>query len=79
MVGSAVARGGVSQVFGQPAYQRTLPTRGRESFIYLSFLRDAGWYFIGGTSEGAPQWADTTVSGLRRPAGLGSRDRLRIV
>ena len=69
--------GGVSQVFGQPAYQRTLPRtiqgtlaghRGMPDvswiadpcqgiLIYLSFLPDAGWYFIGGTSEGAPQWA----------------------
>ena len=71
--------GGISQVFGEPLYQRLLPHstqtllgghRGIPDIswlgdpftpilAYISFLGpDAeGYYFIGGTSEGAPQWA----------------------
>jgi subtilase family serine protease len=72
--------GGISQVFGEPSYQRLLlppPDRqllGRHRglpdvswnadpdtsiLIYQSFLgaRAAGYYTIGGTSEGPPQWA----------------------
>jgi subtilase family serine protease len=70
--------GGISQVFGEPFYQRlTLPRsdqrllgghRGLPDIswnadpdtsilIYLSFLSPAGFYAIGGTSEGSPQWS----------------------
>jgi subtilase family serine protease len=40
-------------------------------FIYLSFLgpSDAGYYLIGGTSEGSPQWAGI-VADLNQKAGF---------
>ena len=70
--------GGVSQVFGEPLYQR-LVSRSQQALLgnhrgipdvswladpcqgiltYNSFIPGGeGWYFIGGTSEGSPQWA----------------------
>jgi subtilase family serine protease len=76
--------GGISQVFGEPFYQRlTLPRSDQQLLgghrglpdiswnadpdtailIYLSFLgaSNAGYYFIGGTSEGSPQWSGLTA------------------
>jgi subtilase family serine protease len=76
--------GGISQVFGEPLYQRlTLPRsdqrllgghRGLPDIswnadpdtailIYLSFLgaSQAGYYTVGGTSEGSPQWSGLTA------------------
>ena len=41
--------------------------------IYLSFLNPAGYYFIGGTSEGSPQWAGVVSDlnqFLHRPIGF---------
>ncbi len=41
--------------------------------IYLSFLNPAGYYFIGGTSEGSPQWAGLVSDlnqFLHRPIGF---------
>lgn len=87
--------GGISQVFGEPLYQRLLPRptqkllgghRGIPDIswnadpvtpilIYLSFLGadGAGYYAIGGTSAGAPQWAGLVAdlnTLIRRPIGF---------
>lgn len=75
--------GGISQVFGEPVYQRLLPRSDQQLLdghrglpdiswnadpdtsilIYLSFLgaSQAGYYMIGGTSEGSPQWSGLTA------------------
>lgn len=77
--------GGISQVFGEPLYQRlTLPRSDQKLLgghrglpdiswnadpdtsilVYVSFFSaaaDNGYYFIGGTSEGSPDWAGFTA------------------
>jgi subtilase family serine protease len=77
--------GGISQVFGEPLYQRlTLPRSDQKLLgghrglpdiswnadpdtailVYVSFFSaaaDNGYYFIGGTSEGSPDWAGLTA------------------
>jgi subtilase family serine protease len=93
--GIGATGGGISQVFGEPLYQRLLPRTTQKLLaghrgipdvawnadpttpilIYLSFLGpDAeGFYAIGGTSEGAPQWAGLVAdlnTLLRRPIGF---------
>jgi subtilase family serine protease len=87
--------GGISQVFGEPLYQRLLPRPtqqllgGHRGFpdiswnadpftpilVYLSFFGPdaAGYYGIGGTSAGAPQWAGFVAdlnTLIRRPIGF---------
>jgi len=76
--------GGISQVFGEPLYQKlVLPPADQQLLgghrglpdvswnadpdtsilVYVSFLAaaDNGYYFIGGTSEGSPDWAGFTA------------------
>ena len=77
--GGGAGGGGISQFFGEPLYQRLLPSSDQKLLgshrgipdiawnadpstailIYLSFFGPsaAGYYIIGGTSEGSPQWA----------------------
>jgi subtilase family serine protease len=87
--------GGISQVFGEPLYQRFLPRstqallgghRGLPDIawngdpftsilVYVGFLdpADDGYYLIGGTSEGSPQWAGLVADlnqMLGRPIGF---------
>jgi subtilase family serine protease len=93
--GFGATGGGISQVFGEPLYQRLLPRTTQRLLarhrgipdvawnadpttpilIYLSFFGpDAeGYYGIGGTSAGAPQWAGLVAdlnTLLGRPIGF---------
>ena len=92
--GGGASGGGISQHFGEPLYQRSLPGSDQSLLgghrgipdiswnadpntsilIYLSFFGfPAGYYTIGGTSEGSPDWAGL-VADLNqlahRPIGL---------
>jgi subtilase family serine protease len=78
-LGGGAGGGGISQLFAEPSYQRSLPSSAQSQLdghrgvpdiswnanpdtailIYSSFggAGSAGYSIIGGTSEGAPQWA----------------------
>jgi subtilase family serine protease len=68
--------GAPSSIFGAPSYQAALSHMSARTtadvgynasvytgiLVYLGFLGpDSGFYFFGGTSEGAPQWAAITA------------------
>lgn len=77
--------GAPSKIFAAPAYQQALSGRNERTtsdvaynasvytgiLVYLGFLGpNSGFYFFGGTSEGAPQWAGL-VSLADESAGHG--------
>jgi subtilase family serine protease len=69
--------GAPSSIFSAPSYQQALSGQSARTtadvaynasvytgvLVYLGFLggNNNGWYFFGGTSEGAPQWAAITA------------------
>lgn len=67
--------GAPSKIFAAPAYQRALSGMTARTtsdvgynasvytavLVYLGWANPAGFYFFGGTSEGAPQWAGLTA------------------
>lgn len=67
--------GAPSKIFAAPAYQQALSGNSARTvadvgynasvytavLVYLSFNGSPGFYFFGGTSEGAPQWAGLTA------------------
>jgi subtilase family serine protease len=81
--------GAISQIFAAPSYQAALSGQTQRStadvgynsgvytsvLVYVSFLPpdQAGFYFTGGTSAGAPQWAAITAlanQALGHPVGF---------
>jgi subtilase family serine protease len=73
--------GAPSKIFAAPAYQRALSGMAARTtsdvgynasvytavLVYLGWANPAGFYFFGGTSEGAPQWAG--IAALADQAG----------
>ncbi len=63
--------GGYSAVEKEPSYQKSVQSSGKRTtpdvsydanpntgfYVYMSYGTTPGWYQIGGTSAGAPQWA----------------------
>src|SRR6266566_3606871 len=76
--------GGTSISYSQPAYQNGWQTSGRRGVPDASYLADpntgvqiydavnGGWFVVGGTSAGAPQWAGLIALVNQLRAGVGA-------
>ena len=85
--------GGYSAFEAEPSYQYTVHSAGRRTtpdvaynadpntgyYVYDTFAA-SGWYDVGGTSAGAPQWAGLIAVGnsFRAAYGLGSAPNVQV-